>query len=167
MWKFLRIYSSIIYFRRKSFLWKKKIAVFCTFKFLVTSLLLFENFLFCRWLLFLRCVSLVQNDVKELPLDNIKEYYQKQSPEAFRKKRCFQKFRKIHRETPVPESLFLRSTNLLKKRLWHKCFPVYFAKFLRTPFIIGHLWGLLLEIGFYAEKHVSETQMKNVAVIES
>ena len=24
--------------------------------------------------------------------------------------------------------------NLLKKRLWHRCFPVNFAKFLRTPF---------------------------------
>ena len=25
-------------------------------------------------------------------------------------------------------------TTLLKKRLWHRCFPVNFAKFLRTPF---------------------------------
>ena len=24
---------------------------------------------------------------------------------------------------------------LLKKRLWHRCFPVNFAKFLRTPFL--------------------------------
>ena len=24
---------------------------------------------------------------------------------------------------------------LLKKRLWHRCFPVYFAKFLRAPFL--------------------------------
>ena len=24
---------------------------------------------------------------------------------------------------------------LLKKALWHKCFPVNFAKFLRTPFL--------------------------------
>ena len=27
-----------------------------------------------------------------------------------------------------------RPATLLKKRLWHKCFPVNFAKFLRTPF---------------------------------
>ena len=33
---------------------------------------------------------------------------------------------------------------LLKKRLWHRCFPVNFAKFLRTPFFIEHLWWLLL-----------------------
>ena len=25
------------------------------------------------------------------------------------------------------------------KELWHKCFPVNFAKFLRTPFLTEHL----------------------------
>ena len=25
-------------------------------------------------------------------------------------------------------------------RLWHRCFPVNFVKFLRTPFLIEHLW---------------------------
>ena len=34
--------------------------------------------------------------------------------------------------------------NLLKKRLWHKCFPLNIANFLRTPFLIGHLQWLLL-----------------------
>ena len=29
----------------------------------------------------------------------------------------------------------LRPATLLKKRLWHLCFPVSFAKFLRTPFL--------------------------------
>ena len=29
----------------------------------------------------------------------------------------------------------LRPAILLKKRLWHTCFPVNFAKFLRTPFL--------------------------------
>ena len=33
---------------------------------------------------------------------------------------------------------------LLKNRLWHRCFPVNFAKFLRTPFFTEHLWWLLL-----------------------
>ena len=37
----------------------------------------------------------------------------------------------------------LRPT-LLKKRLWHKCFPVNFAKFLRTPFFMEHFQWLLL-----------------------
>ena len=39
------------------------------------------------------------------------------------------------------QSLFLNkvaglmSATLLKKRLWHRCFPVNFAKFLRTAFL--------------------------------
>ena len=33
----------------------------------------------------------------------------------------------------------LRSATLLKKRLWHSCFPVNFTKFLKTPFS-EHLW---------------------------
>ena len=53
-------------------------------------------------------------------------------------KRCSYKFRKIHRKAPVT------SATLLKKRLWHRCFPVNFAKFLRTPFFTEHLWWLLL-----------------------
>ena len=39
----------------------------------------------------------------------------------------------------------LRPATLLKKRLWHWCFPVNFAKFLRTPFYTEHLWWLLLQ----------------------
>ena len=38
-------------------------------------------------------------------------------------KKEFLKFCKIHKKTPVPES------TLLKKRLWHKCFPVNFENF--------------------------------------
>ena len=40
----------------------------------------------------------------------------------------------------------LRSTTLLKKRLWHRCFPVNFVRFLRTPFFIEHLRWLLLHM---------------------
>ena len=34
---------------------------------------------------------------------------------------------------------------LLTKRFWHKCFPVHFAIFLRTPFVTEHLRWLLLK----------------------
>ena len=49
----------------------------------------------------------------------------------------------------MPGSLFkkvscLRIATFLRKRLWHRCFPVNFAKFLRTTFFIEHLWLLLL-----------------------
>ena len=33
---------------------------------------------------------------------------------------------------------------LLKKKFWRMCFPVNFAKFLRTPILTEHLWWLLL-----------------------
>ena len=38
----------------------------------------------------------------------------------------------------------LRPAALFKKRFWHSCFPVNFAKFLRTHFFAEHLWWLLL-----------------------
>ena len=38
----------------------------------------------------------------------------------------------------------LRPGPLLKKRLWHRCFPVNFAIFLRTPFLQSTLVLLLL-----------------------
>ena len=39
----------------------------------------------------------------------------------------------------------LRSATLLKKRPWHMCFPVNFAKFLRTYFLQNTSVQLLLE----------------------
>ena len=36
----------------------------------------------------------------------------------------------------------LRAATLLKKRLWKTCFPVDFAKFLKTPFVTEHLWTM-------------------------
>ena len=63
-------------------------------------------------------------------------------PDMFCKKgvlKNFAKFTAIH----LCQSLFfnkvadLRPTTLLKKRLWHRCFPVNFVKFLRTPFFNG------------------------------
>ena len=37
-----------------------------------------------------------------------------------------------------------RPATLLKKRLWHRCFPVNFVKFLRTPFLQNTSGRLLL-----------------------
>ena len=39
----------------------------------------------------------------------------------------------------------MRSATLSKKRLWHRCFPVHLAKFLRTPSLTEDLWWLLLD----------------------
>ena len=38
-----------------------------------------------------------------------------------------------------------RPATLLKKRLWHRCFPVNFAKFLRKPFLQNTSERLLLD----------------------
>ena len=37
-------------------------------------------------------------------------------------------------------SFLINLQTLLKKRLWDRCFPVNFVKFLRTPFLKEHLW---------------------------
>ena len=58
-------------------------------------------------------------------IDEIETYamnVQKQPPEVFCKKMCSWKFRRIHRQTPVPEVFLnkvagLRPATLLKKRL--------------------------------------------------
>ena len=39
----------------------------------------------------------------------------------------------------------MRPATLLKKRLWHECFPVNFAKFLRKPFLQNTTGWLLLK----------------------
>ena len=76
-------------------------------------------------------------------------FVQRQPPEVFYKKgvlRNFAKFTGKH----LCQSLFfhkvagLRPATSLKKRLWYRCFPVNFAKFLRTPFVTEHLWWLFL-----------------------
>ena len=41
---------------------------------------------------------------------------------------------------------FARPATLLKKRLWHRCFPVGFAIFLRTPFLQNTSGPLLLQL---------------------
>ena len=41
----------------------------------------------------------------------------------------------------------LKPATLLKERLWHRCFPVNFGKFLRKSFFTEHLWWLLLQLG--------------------
>ena len=69
----------------------------------------------------------------------------------FCKKDVLENFAKFTRKH-LYQSLFfnnvtaLSPATLLKKRLWHSCFSVTFAKFLRTPFLTEHLLWLLLHI---------------------
>ena len=59
---------------------------------------------------------------------------QKHLPELFYEKRCS------------------RAATLLKKRLWHRCFPVNFAKFLRTSFLQNTSERLLLKCRDFQRK---------------
>ena len=49
--------------------------------------------------------------------------------------------------TKLCQSLFFvpETCNFIKKRLWHRSFPVNFAKFLRTPFLQNTSGRLLLQ----------------------
>ena len=71
-------------------------------------------------------------------------------PKVFCKKCVLKNFAKFTGKHLCQSLLFnkvagLRPANLLIKRLWHRCFPVNFAKFLRTPFLTEHLRWLLLK----------------------
>ena len=65
---------------------------------------------------------------------------QKQPSEVFCRRRSSLKFRKFHWKTSVLESICnkvagLKACNFIKKRLQHTCFPLKYAKFLRTPIL--------------------------------
>ena len=68
-------------------------------------------------------------------------------------KKVFLKISQNSQELPVPESFF--NALFLKKRLWHRFFPVNYVKFLRTPFFTQHLRWLLLTI--VVSTHISST----------
>ena len=82
--------------------------------------------------------------------------YRNSLPEVFCRKgalRNFSKFTGKH----LCQSLYfnkvsgLRAETLLKKRLWHRCFPVNFAKFLRIPFLKNTSGRLLLNTLFASD----------------
>ena len=63
------------------------------------------------------------------------------TPELLRKKGVLKDFAKFTGKH-LCQSLFLNKVvTLLKKRVWHRCFPVSFAKFLRTPFLYNTTGG--------------------------
>ena len=70
---------------------------------------------------------------------------EKQSPGCVTLKGVLKNFTKFTGKH-LCQSVFFNKETLLKKRLWHRYFPVDFVKFLRTPFFIEHLWWLVLDI---------------------
>ena len=64
----------------------------------------------------------------------------------------------------------LQACNFVKRRLQHRCFPVKFAKFLRTPFFTEHLRWLLpeqkLSIGIKSIKIIKIKKHMEVKLFE-
>ena len=80
-------------------------------------------------------------------------YIKKQSPDVFCEKGVLRNYTKFTGKQ-LCQSLFLnkvaglKPTTLLKKRLWHRSFPVTFVKFLRT------FWRLLLYIADFPGQQI-------------
>ena len=86
--------------------------------------------------------------------------YQKQPPEVLCKKGVLRNFAKFTGKYLCHNLIFnkvadLRPATLLKKSLWHRCLPVNFAKFLRTPFLKNTSEQLLLD---YFALYISDEQ---------
>ena len=83
-------------------------------------------------------------------------------PEMFCKKGVLRNFTELTGKI-LFQSLFfyklagLRPATLLTKRLWHRRFPVNFAKFLRTFYLTEHLRWLLLNEQRH-DKHTKDTK---------
>ena len=110
--------------------------------------------IFCKWLLKLSLLSIVTPSSFSLSLFSISLSFIFMTMEAVAlvsrwHSRCY------HKIKPVLESLFnkvagLKAWNFIKNRLQHSCFPVKFAKFLRTPILKNICERLLLntEVAF-------------------
>ena len=61
----------------------------------------------------------------------------------------------------------LKSAVLSKKRLWHRCFPVNFVKFVRTPFYIEHLWWLFLYLLVCVLQYLTFPQILTMSILKT
>ena len=85
---------------------------------------------------------------------------QKQPQEVFCKKAVLENFAKFTGKHLYQTIFFNKladrrpeACNSIKKRIWHRCFPVNFVKLLRTLFSLEKLWWLLL-CGSHACMHI-------------
>ena len=76
-------------------------------------------------------------------------YINRSSHERYSVKKLFLEISQNPQENTCARDSFLiklqaAGATLLKKRLWHRCFSMNFAKFSRKTFFIEHIWWLLL-----------------------
>ena len=78
---------------------------------------------------------------------NIKKIMNRSSHRKFSAKKCVHRIFSKFKEKHMCQGLFFNKVaglTLFKKRLWHRCFPVNFEKFLRTPCLKNTSGRLLL-----------------------
>ena len=88
--------------------------------------------------------------------------YRSSRPQVFCKKGVLKNFAKF-KGKHVCQSLFFnkvaglrpKACNFITKRLWRRCLPRNFVKFLWTPFLIKHLRWLLLLLKMLVNKFIS------------
>ena len=98
------------------------------------------------------------------------EMFCKSSSEVFCKEDVLQNFAKFTGNTCARASFLIKlQASLLKKRLWHMCFSVNFAKYLRTHFVIEQLRWLRLtsQLTFTCSKSTIEPLEKGVKYVQS
>ena len=85
--------------------------------------------------------------------------YRSSRPEVFCKTGVLRNFAKFTGKHLCQSSFFNKvAGQALKKRPWHRCFPVNFAKFLITPIFTEHLRWLLLLLDKIQNTKKMETQ---------
>ena len=91
----------------------------------------------------------IKTQGKKLYITRKKEFYRRSRPEVFFKKDVLRSFTKFTGKNSRQSLLFIkvvgRPSTLLKRRFWHRSFPLNFVKFLKLLFFIEHLWWLLLD----------------------
>ena len=97
------------------------------------------------------CISVLKHYWQKFWQFSRKRQYRSRRPEVFCKKGVLKNFTKFTGKQ-LCQSLFfnkvagLKPAILLKKRLWNRCFPVNFVKFLRTHLFTDYFQWLLLSV---------------------
>ena len=112
---------------------------------MITSHLMCANFFMIK-MLSIAVSQSMQDSVTNIQKQKL-YVIQNQSPGGVLSKRCSLKFCKIHRKTPVPESLFIQvaggACNIIKNDALAQVFSCEFCKISKNAFFTEHLWWLL------------------------
>ena len=95
----------------------------------------------------------------------LRSHYTSSRPDVFCKKGVLTNLAKFTGKH-LCQSLFFscrRPATLLKKRPWHRRFPVNIAKFLTTPFLTEHVWWMLLSLKFWKSKYEEQLYQDQIS----